>query len=95
MATVTPSAVAKLWRKDVPREARYAGLRDLLEEDGSDPAQYNPNGLHQGLPERYAADGDSPLPIGPDTTRVTSASGSTAPSRSRCEWRGPLSHRGW
>ena len=36
MATVTPSAVAKLWRKDVPREARYAGLRDLLEEDASD-----------------------------------------------------------
>ncbi len=36
MATVTPSAVAKLWRKDVPREARYAGLRDLLEEDDSD-----------------------------------------------------------
>ena len=34
--TVTPSAVAKLWRKDVPREARYAGLRDLLEEDASD-----------------------------------------------------------
>ena len=38
MATVTPSAVAKLWRKDVPREARYAGLRDLLEEDASDKA---------------------------------------------------------
>ena len=36
MATVTPSAVAKLWRKDVPREARYAGLRDLLEEDASE-----------------------------------------------------------
>ena len=35
-AAVTPSAVAKLWRKDVPREARYAGLRDLLEEDASD-----------------------------------------------------------
>ena len=35
-AAVTPSAVAKLWRKDVPREARYAGLRDLLEEDASE-----------------------------------------------------------
>ena len=35
-AAVTPSAGAKLWRKDVPREARYAGLRDLLEEDASD-----------------------------------------------------------
>ena len=36
MATVTPSAVAKLWHKDVPRAARYAGLRDLLEEDNSE-----------------------------------------------------------
>lgn len=31
--TVTPSAIAKLWRPEVPKEARYVGLRDLLEED--------------------------------------------------------------
>ena len=55
-------------RQIVP--AFYPLVRAMLEEDGSDPAQYNPNGLHQGLPERYADDGDSPLPIGPDTTRV-------------------------
>ena len=43
-------------------EAAFAPLvRAILEEDGSDPVQYHPNGLHQGIPERYAAPGDAEL----------------------------------
>ena len=64
-------------RQIVP--AFYPLVRAMLEEDGSDPAQYNPNGLHQGLPERYAADGDSPLPLWLETA----AREATAPPERR------------